>query len=433
MCAEEPALALRPGDGGAGGMLRSATLNPVTQSESRKLKVSSAAVKHLLRIVGIALVSWLAAADAAPATGGLFFASANDQAGGGAAVSATGWRALARGHKCDVPGRSSAIGVNINNLSFQSLNAPNLVSAIRQSGATWIRINLFWAWTEPQPGVFNWQAADKGLAVLQANHINVLLTLLGPVPCWALAQKSAGTCTAPRVTVPPPGPWADFVRAAVTRYSGVVSYYEIWNEPDSRNGLDTPDNHQRLIDYRDNILIPGAQAVHAASPTAKVVAPVFATNASWGTGPGAGLEQALALVLGGSVGRSVDIVSLHTYLPYDPVESGRSAHSALRALGMDERPLWLSEVGVAPGGRFADPEVYRAAQTSLIRGKLSQILADQTFDKVFWFALTDSTNRAGEHVDPFGLIDNSDYSTFAWTPRPSFTALAQLSRSNCRQ
>ena len=348
--------------------------------------------------------------------------------------------------ECSPRVRAGGLGININNLSFDALNSPSFVSAITQSGTGWIRISLFWGFIEQQRGVFKWPAAaDRGLAILQAEHVNVLLTVSGPVPCWALQSNSSHPCTNPRETIPSSGPWADFVRAAVTRYGNKVHYWEIWNEPDLHNGLDTPDNRQRLIDYRDDILIPGAVAIHAADPTAKVVAPAFATNGAWGTAPGPNLAQALKVVLEGAAGHNVDVVSFHSYVPpnnssLDPLELGMAAHTVLREIGMDNKPLWLTEVGIGIRPSVLQPIAdYRDEQASLIREDIAQALSERIFDKVFWFALTDSAgpvtdsanpgNRA--HRDAHGLIDNSDYTTYPWTPRPAFTAFQQLARNSC--
>lgn len=332
---------------------------------------------------------------------------------------------------CNADHQAANIGININNLSFDSLQSGNLINALRQSGAGWTRINLYWGWIERKPGQFEWAAADSGLRKLKAAHIQVLLTIDGPVPCWALGLDAKSGCKNVKNTVPPTGPWVTFVTTAVQRYHNLVQYWEIWNEPDLIQSLDIPNPQQRLIGYRNNILIPGAAAIRRVDPGAKIAGPTFAAIPSGDTAPGDELERALALVFTPQARQNVDIVSLHSYFPSLASDKARTARVALQRLGMGVKPIWIDELG-AEGIKIA-PRGHDVAkkQASYLDAELSDALGSGAVSKIFWFALTDSTNVAGAHTNDYGLIDNHDYNTFAWAPRSAFIELQSVVRQGC--
>ncbi len=332
---------------------------------------------------------------------------------------------------CNSNKSAEAVGVNINNLGFTALQSPELVSALQQSGAGWIRISLNWGWIERQPGKFDWQAVDNGLSTLRAAHINALITLYGPVPCWALPTTQADICISPKFTVPPMEAWVDFVTTAVKRYKGQVDYWEIWNEPDLIQALDVKDPTQRLIQYRDNILIPASQAVHQQDPNAKVVGPAFAAIPSGYTAKGPQLEAALSLVLKAAAANVIDVVSLHSYSPVSLLAKVSSARTAMSASGMADTPIWITEIG--DGASASNTLVdYQNQQAQVLSTSLSDATSVGGPQKVFWFALTDSADIAGNHTNHFGLISNEDYKTYAWTPRASFVTLQTKIQSACR-
>ena len=336
-----------------------------------------------------------------------------------------GSAATARG--CNREGRSDVLGVNINNLTFSTLRSPNLIAALRQSNAGWIRINFYWANIERSPGKFDWGAIDEGVAKLRKANINLIVTLYGPVPCWALTDKE--NCKGPQWTAPPTGPWMNFVQTAVKRYVGKVNHWEIWNEPNLVYALNSSSLPQRLADYRDKILIPGARAVHSSDPTARVIAPALATGTGGAESP-ASMARLLETILTPEARKLVDAVSIHVYAPNDPTVYGKAARDEMQQLGMNNASLWLTETGAlsSPVPRLSQGLV---GQEAFLHNQFSRALQSGIYNKIFWFALTDSTNSARGHGNSFGLIDNENYVDFKWTPRPSFEIFQDLTRQSC--
>jgi hypothetical protein len=329
---------------------------------------------------------------------------------------------------------SDRLGMNVSNIYYTGATtiSPNLVAALTASGARWVRVNLLWGWTvEARRGNFDWKGLDDGIRSLRAAHLNVLMVLNGPVPCWAIPKQYAPgpSCTMPVNTIPNPQDWQQFVSTAVDRYRNQVTYWEVWNEPDLSSSISGPGitDNNRLSLYRDNILIPGAKALRATNPGAKVVAAVMSVNYPL-TAPEANLTRALQTVLGNGAAKYIDAVSIHVYSQFDLVSYGNAARAAMKAAGLRTAQLWLTETGVRE-----PPEVSgNLAQSSLddqaafACSQFAQALRSKVYDKVFWFALTDSTNFAAEHVDGYGLVRNNDYTTYPWVPRPALRTFAAL-------
>lgn len=331
--------------------------------------------------------------------------------------------------ECNADGKAGALGINVNNLSFGALESDNVMTALRNTGVAWIRINMYWAWTEREKGQFDWKDSDEAIARLQAAHINALITISGPVPCWALSSSGSGPCTKPQWTPPPGGEWSAYVAEVVKRYSRWVHYWEIWNEPDLIYDTGIADPKQRLVRYRDDILIPAAATVHRVDPNAKVVAPAFAAVPSGQTGPGPELEQALITTLSGSAASDVDIISLHSYFPESAENKAASARSALHRAGLGNKPIWITEDGIGTDtpSQLKDPKFNAGNQASFLSQEISGALESRAVQKIFWFALTDSMG----HSNDYGLVGNRDYSTFSWTPRPAYTQLQKLAAGQC--
>ena len=73
---------------------------------------------------------------------------------------------------------------------------------------------------------------DRSLALAEAHHANVLMTL-GLTPRWASARPQEASGYAPGYAAEPKDieDWRIFVRTVATRYKGRIHAYEIWNEP----------------------------------------------------------------------------------------------------------------------------------------------------------------------------------------------------------
>jgi hypothetical protein len=120
-----------------------------------------------------------------------------------------------------------SLGVQVNHIS------PETTVRAADSGASWVRMRLYWDAIEPEnttPENFRWSPGlDQELALYAANGVRVLLTIMRN-PDWA-ATYPAGPID--KVDI---GELAQFMQAVVARYGAPpynVKHWEMYNEPDN--------------------------------------------------------------------------------------------------------------------------------------------------------------------------------------------------------
>ena len=99
------------------------------------------------------------------------------------------------------------------------------VRMAREAGIVWAKQEFSWEEIERRKGQFDWDKADQIIAVFEKYGIKVVARLDRP-PAWAHNDK-----TIPQAPPDDYNDYGDFVDAFVRRYSGRVSYIQIWNEP----------------------------------------------------------------------------------------------------------------------------------------------------------------------------------------------------------
>ncbi len=198
-------------------------------------------------------------------------------------------------------------------LGFNVHQSPSVgLDATRDAGAGWVRMDFNWLDAQPSAGgAYDWARFDALIDGAVARKLKVL-AVVGYTPVWASQADAKGGGS--QNDVPKAGTFAPFVTAVVNRYKNRVTHYEIWNEPNLEQFFEgTP------TDYIERVLLPGADAVHAACPTCKVVGPGLA---SIGGAYGAWLDQVLA-----AAKSKIDIVSGHVYAGFPTPGGGAGVTS----------------------------------------------------------------------------------------------------------
>jgi hypothetical protein len=264
-----------------------------------------------------------------------------------------------------------------------------ILGRAQAAGIGWVRIDFVWADVETSPGVFDWSVYDALAAAAAARGINVFATL-AYTPAWA-------THGPPTTGVPDdPATWADFCGRAARRYASSIHYWGLWNEPNLPRFWSG--SRQQYI---NDVLIPGADAIHQASATARVGGPELAHVAStqwfyW-----------LRDVLGQAAGH-LDFVTHHVYdidgnravtsrlddsTPFggDPglwtlIEP--SVKEVLKDGGWWGKPFWLTETGWQSGA------VSEATQATYYAGLLDDWFAGRSgqtwIDQIFFYEIQDA-------------------------------------------
>lgn len=213
------------------------------------------------------------------------------------------------------------------------------------------RNSLLWDRIEPEPGHYDWEAADEIVDDLVAAHVQPLLVLVGSPP-WA---NGAGAEPDHQFYVPAGtafGKWLahfrDFAATAARRYRGRVRW-EVWNEPNEAVfWKPAPDVSEFAALYQ-----AVRSAIHAADPGAEVASGGVNSLTRTDRAGFAGLDFLGKLL---EAGMRPDAVAIH---PYTSREMGPLQHLAgennfddialvhdlLAARGAGATPLWVTEWG----------------------------------------------------------------------------------------
>ncbi|MGQ9730461.1 MAG: hypothetical protein ACUVX8_04235, partial [Candidatus Zipacnadales bacterium] len=236
-------------------------------------------------------------------------------------------------------------------------------------GANWTRLHdagleyLGWWWLERTPG--NWTFRDKELYRYRRDHL-MILGELGTAPEWAsyYPGKPHNGYFDRYYQPKRMEDYANYVRTVCERYKGVISAYDVWNEPwiyswwavaydesrSDRAGYVTSERPQ--ADF--------VRLMRTAYETAKAVDPalrILGFNSTTGGGSAAnigGYEWTQGVLEAGGMAYC-DVICYHQYIsgkpgyPGDVVEQGfHTATGAIReAFGELPKPVWMTEGSAA--------------------------------------------------------------------------------------
>ena len=200
--------------------------------------------------------------------------------------------------------------------------------------------SLSWGGVEYVKGEWRWDMTDPGIKVLHDNlppKNGGLLVNLKSIPPWSAKDPTTdGLVWAPQIyrgssSVPSDmKDWENYLTRLVTRYKGLIKYYETPNEANHEMKL-TP----KEILENNRVMY---KTIKKVDPHALVVGPATAgtpTMAEW-TGE--------YMAIGGK--EITDVVSCHFYgqpesIPY----TYNKVKAELRRAGAGDKPIWNSESG----------------------------------------------------------------------------------------
>ncbi len=250
--------------------------------------------------------------------------------------------------------RSAEVGV-VTDLTWGTSNADQdrTISAIRNAGATWVRLSIQWKNIEQVlPGVYDvwWLAhVDRAIELSNAAGLNVLM-MVYDAPAWASGSTQRST---PRN----PADYASFMSFVTNRYRGRIQAYEIWNEQNTERFWTSPS-----AEAYTRLLQAAYPAVKMADPAATVVFGGLSTSDY------AFVESAYAAGVRGSF----DAMAVHPYTycgtgaPDELRRSGNGRITRDSFLGYrevrasmlarsDDKPLWITEFGWNTSTARCDP------------------------------------------------------------------------------
>lgn len=195
--------------------------------------------------------------------------------------------------------------------------------------------NVTWAELEPERGVWKWSRLDSIVKNARAEGIDIVLPLQA-TPRWASSAPAVAGAYGLGANSPPADleAWHNYAFVVASRYKGVISAYEIWNEPNLKKFFDgSPATLSKLTEV-------AAGAIRKADPNAKIVCSASTGNS--------GVPWLRAYLSAGAAAHC-DVIAHHFYTGHMAPETMLPTISAVRdvmqSLGVGEKPLWNTESG----------------------------------------------------------------------------------------
>lgn len=273
------------------------------------------------------------------------------------------------------------------------------VSAAKAAGISWIRDECWWNDTEKSVGKLEIPKFVKDYVdFANQNDIKVLMVLsyTNSNYCDLITDGDYKGKYAMPHTDEQIAAYAAYCGYVAGQLKGKVDYFEIWNEPENLNFNPDRDNTGTVQNYA-KLMHAAYDAIKAANPNAFVLgcSSAGAYQSKWW------IEKLLAC----SDAKYMDGFSYHPYTwvssPLD--ETTRTFEyetdyikSALKANGMEDKPLWITEIGYSTGENWYS-ETQQAAYN--IRTQVLN-LVDGRVDKMFMYELKDSDS----YYKKFGYI-----------------------------
>jgi VCBS repeat protein len=127
----------------------------------------------------------------------------------------------------------------------------HLYDRMRQAGASVVRFDVWWGWTQNNDGSYYWTKLDKAVDLARANGFQVELTLTGAsvsrVDCSQGYNPNGRGCNAPTGVNPSPSAYRQFVHDVVQHFTHPTvraQFFSLWNEPNGKAFLAGTDTQQ---------------------------------------------------------------------------------------------------------------------------------------------------------------------------------------------
>lgn len=259
--------------------------------------------------------------------------------------------------------------------AFHLLNPTDaLFKTAADAGARAVVVVFPWREIEPNQNEFHWEDTDAWVRAAEFYGLR-LIVRLDQTPTWAAEGQDENDDATPTLNTPPADivDWADFVRRVATRYSGRITGYVIWNEPNLAvewgNRAPAPQEYVELLNIAH-------RAITGADPQAQIAAAGLAMTNQTDERALDEREYLRALYESGA-GDYFDALAAHPYGFGKPPDAPRTDADRLVFTRLDDlraimeqfdddaTPIWVTEYGWPttphPGGRPAVTPAEQAA------------------------------------------------------------------------
>jgi hypothetical protein len=302
---------------------------------------------------------------------------------------------------------------------------PAEAAQMGKGGVGTLRINLVWAWVQPDSSTeYDWAHYDEVIGDAARNGIRVLPTIYGS-PSWAAIRQNfppwQGNVDAFRT----------FASAAAQRYGAEgtfwtmhpeiprlpVLWWQLWNEVSSPNFWDRTPKAWEYV----NLLRVFRQGIKQGDPSAKILlAGLFPTPVA---ANGIAFRPYLRALYKRGAAPLFDGAAIHPYAATPEIAVGlvREMRKLMSRWGDSRTPIWITEIGWAsdglPGPLTVSPEVQSTYLINVYR-ELAAVRKRLNIAGVVWFSFRDQRG--------FVWFNHAGLLTRLLDPKPAWTGFVNL-------
>lgn len=302
-------------------------------------------------------------------------------------------------------------------------------SGLQALGVTWVRWDVDWNVVQPNnSNNFNWSGVDSVVNMSQKYGIKSVGTITY-TPKWARRQE----CISDYICAPADSKqFGKFAGVAAARYKDVISYWEIWNEPNyPLFWAPKPD-----IQSYENILKEAYIQIKAANPNALVLSGGLSASEDGQKGSFSPLTF-LTVLYNTGYSQYFDAIALHPYTYPGAPDYKASWNHWLEMLkirklmiskGEDSKKIWVTEFGAATGGpgkafdlnhlkdfRFGTDFMTEAAQSQMFTIVNNFYISNTDWmGPFFWYSFIDEGQSNVTPENFFGLL------RYDWSEKPAY-------------
>ena len=279
---------------------------------------------------------------------------------------------------------------------------------VAATGARWVRVDMPWAWVEPNGPTLNhghghWGGLDSIVNAADRHGLK-LIGIVGYTPEWASDSGDLWE-------YPDADAFEDFFAAALRRYPQIPAW-ELWNEPNFERFSKPEADADRFVDF----LRSARRAGDSVGSKAKLI--------SGGVAPGGDVDIRTwvdQVAMRGGL-NLIDGLGVHPYSPADPDDPRswmmqlQAIHEQLANLGKPDLPLWLTEYG-APTTSVANgyaPALTEPQQADRLRTAFALASRFDWIENLTWYEYRDGCSDTLDPECNFGLVHNNLSHKPAW-------------------
>ena len=282
-----------------------------------------------------------------------------------------------------------------NQNKYSSQDLKKTIKLIKKSGAAFVRMDFLWDDIEQQKGNFNFDKYDQIVELCTEENIRILGIL---DYCASWAGKAWNW---------PPDNLDDFVNfcaKVVDRYKDRIKYWEIWNEPDSKDYWQPQDDMKKYTELLKRSYV----ALKKVDPSCKIVLGGMTSEGFY----------AIKRIYQNGGKEYFDILNIHPFVnPLQPRDFKR-IYFILKNLERlqvqysdSAKKIWFTEIGCPGIGRDIESKGWwegksptEKQQAEYLRRIYTDLIDLSNVEKIFWAFFRDNKDHFKNDVDYFGLI-----------------------------